>query len=231
MDMGELGVVGVRMLDAFSVRSLFLIALLLGFVSASLYFSRSAFLLAESSSEYDFKVIGVILYSYARAYTLKEAYWNADLVILGEIVWSENGYPCLYHRVKVIRVFKGEPVSDVIIVEQEGGWVRINRNGEYLEGWVIVPEDPPMRVGEQVILFLKGPHKWGRYPNLQYSYMGVFGRFRVIDGKVYSAMYFLPDKIDRFKSRMWAVLILKGLEGYEEVNGITIEEFLNLVKN
>jgi len=48
---------------------------------------------------------------------------------------------------------------------------------------------------------------------------------------VYSAMYFLPIKIDRFPSRMQAVLTLKGLEGYEEVNGITIEEFLNLVKN
>jgi len=224
-----------------SIRSLFLIILLLGFTIALLPANKSAFLLAEGSSGYDFKVIGVILYSYARVYTLKEAYWNADLVILGEIIWSENyvwkasseslGDPYLYHRVKVIRVFKGEPVSDVIIVQQEGGWMRVELSGKYLEGWVIVPEDPPMRAGEQVILFLEGPHTWGKYPNLQYSYMGVFGRFKVIDGKVYSAMYFLPIKIDRFPSRMQAVLTLKGLEGYEEVNGITIEEFLNLVKN
>jgi len=119
-------------------------------------------------------------------------------------------------------------------VGQEGGWMRVELNGKYLEGWVIVPEDPPMRVGERVILFLKGPISEGdhlKYPNLQYRYMGVFGRFKVVDGKVYSAMYFLPIKIDRFPSRMQAVLTLKGLEGYEEVNGITIEEFLNLVKN
>ena len=69
--------------------------------------------------------------SYARVYTLKEAYCNADLVILGEIIWSENyvwktsseplGDPCLYHRVEVIKVFKGEPVSDVIC--WAGGWM------------------------------------------------------------------------------------------------------------
>ncbi|OYT30014.1 MAG: hypothetical protein B6U94_07260 [Thermofilum sp. ex4484_79] len=207
-----------------SIRSLFLIILLLGFTIALLPANRSAFLVAESSSEYDFKVIGVILYSYARVYTLKEAYWNADLVILGEIIWSEN----------YVWKASSESLGDPYLVQQEGGWMKVELSGKYLEGWVIVPEDPPMRVGERVILFLKGPISEGdhlKYPNLQYRYMGVFGRFKVVDGKVYSAMYFLPIKIDRFPSRMRAVLTLKGLEGYEEVNGITIEEFLNLVKN
>ena len=60
--------------------------------------------------------------------------------------------------------------------------------------------------------------------------MGVFGRFKVINDRVYSAMYFLPEEIRGIPCRRAAEDILKDLEGYKDVNGITIEKFLKLVK-
>ena len=184
---------------------------------------------------------GLAMVSYVRTYTLKEAYDTADLVILGRIIYSEHyawnikrpyrgktltfERPYIYHRVKIIKVFKGNPISNVIIVAQFGGMTS--------RGLVIVPEDPPMEEDELVILFLCGPHERGdyvKYPGIEYCYMGVFGRFKVINDRVYSAMYFLPEEIGGIPCRKAAEDILKDLEGYKDVNGITIEKFLKLVK-
>jgi len=101
-------------------------------------------------------------------------------------------------------------------------------------GLVIVPEDPPMKEGELVILFLKGPREKGdfiKYPGIEYCYMSAFSRFKVIDGKVYSAMYFLPEEMQGVSCSRIAEKLLKDLEGYKDVSGITIEEFLKLVRD
>jgi|GEM_PF-3302703 len=186
-------------------------------------------------------MVGVTTVSYVRAYTLKEAYDTADLVVLGRIIYSEHYVwkvkrpyrgktltfeePYIYHRVKIIKVFKGNPISNIIIVAQFGGMTS--------RGLVLVPEDPPMEEEELVILFLCGPCERGdfvKYPGIEYCYMGVFGRFKVINDRVYSAMYFLPEEIGGIPCRKAAEDILKDLEGYKDVNGITIEKFLKLVK-
>jgi len=187
--------------------------------------------------------VALVMVSYTRMYSLREAYEAADLVILGKIIYTEHytwnikrpymgkaltfEEPYSYHRVKVIEVFKGNPISDIIIVAQFGG---LDSKGRL----VIVPEDPPMEEGELVILFLKGPREKGdfvKYPGREYCHMSVFGRFKVIDGKVYSAMYFLPEEKNGISCRSIAERLLKGLEGYREVNGITIEEFLKLIRS
>ena len=168
--------------------------------------------------------IVLILLSYARDYTLREAYELAELVVLGRIISSEpiqRSYS--HHWVRVVEVFKGRPMFDTIVVAQMGGWDLRGRL------W-LVPEDPPMEKGELVILFLtKGKGYNIKYPEEEYIYPVAFGRFRVVHGKVYSAMYFVPEEIHRIPCRRRAELLLKG-RGYEKVNGITIEEFLKLLK-
>jgi len=186
------------------------------------------------------KRIALVMMDYVRPYTLREAYESADLVILGRIIYTEyyvwsikRPYkgktltfekPYIYHRVKVIEVFKGNPASDIVIVAQFGGLTS--------RGLVIVPEDPPMKEGELVILFLKGPSEKGdfiKYPGIEYRYMSAFGRFKVINGKLYSAMYFLPEEMYGIPCRRIAENLLKDLAGYKEVNGITVDDFLKLI--
>ena len=43
--------------------------------------------------------------------------------------------------------------------------------------------------------------------------MGIFGRFKVINDRVYSAMYFLPEEIGGIPCRKAAENLLKDLEG------------------
>ena len=91
-----------------------------------------------------------------------------------------------------------------------------------------------MEEGEFVILFLREPIEKGdfvKYPGIEYRHTGVFGRFKVVDGKVYSAMYSLPEEIGGIPCRSRAESILKQFEGYDKVNGITVEEFLKLVRD
>ncbi|HDI31499.1 MAG TPA: hypothetical protein ENF80_01650 [Thermofilum sp.] len=85
-----------------------------------------------------------------------------------------------------------------------------------------------MEEGEFVILFLRRPIEKGdfvKYPGIEYRHMGVFGGFKVVDGKVYSAMYSLSEEIGGIPCRSRA-----EFEGYDKVNGITVEEFLKLAR-
>ena len=211
---------------------------------------RRGELLMEFKETPKYKLMEVVFISYVRGYSLKEAYEEADLVILGEIVYVEHHVfsierlcrgriltltrPYTYYRIRIIKIFKGEPISsireeptsDIIIVGHMGGTV---------EGiLLIVPEDPPMKEGEFVILFLRGPIEKGdyvKYPRIEYRHMGVFGRFKVVDGEIYSAMYSLPEEIGGIPCRSRAESILKQFEGYDKVNGITVKEFLKLVRD
>ncbi len=91
---------------------------------------------------------------------------------------------------------------------------------------------PSLKEEEVHILFSKGARYYGdyvKYPEKEYCYLGVFGRFKVINGKIYSAMYYLPEEINGIPCRRKAKMLLEGF-GYEIVNGITIEDFLKLLK-
>jgi hypothetical protein len=77
------------------------------------------------------------------------------------------------------------------------------------EGWVeFMAEDPPVRLGERWIFFLRWIEEAG-----QYSELGPWGRYKIVDDRVYSMNRVLKD--DNAYN-----------DGYLDFNGISVSEFL-----
>ncbi|MEM3028681.1 MAG: hypothetical protein QXW09_00950 [Thermoproteota archaeon] len=162
----------------------------------------------------------------------KDAYKEAELVVLGRVIsvevvstkhfltWEVITYTL--SRLKVELVIKGESPTGIITLSQTGG---IEEEGIYC----VVIEDPPLEVGEGVILFLNG--NGGSPPDNLYCYPGMFGRFEVVDGKVYSMMHEAPGLklLEKYglpkQKRIESASILAGMD-YVNVNGIPLEEFI-----
>ncbi|RLE94440.1 MAG: hypothetical protein DRN04_03360 [Thermoprotei archaeon] len=179
--------------------------------------------------------------------SLKEAYKKCDIAIIGRVVrqWyyvQRNrdivvtvrykgvplgdvapSTPFTISEVEVEVVIKGRVESEKILVRQLGGkWPLIVRShASWFKPIVIqVKEDPLFKIGERVVLFLKPTN----HPiNECYAYYFFFGRFRVINGKVYSALYYLSEDTP----------ILGTLRGtdYEQINGISVEEFIKILNS
>lgn len=141
-------------------------------------------------------------------------------VPLGDVAPST---PFTISEVEVEVVIKGRVESEKILVRQLGGkWPLIVRShASWFKPIVIqVKEDPLFKIGERVVLFLKPTN----HPiNECYAYYFFFGRFRVINGKVYSALYYLSEDTP----------ILGTLRGtdYEQINGISVEEFIKILNS
>lgn len=126
----------------------------------------------------------VMYISYLRTFNLTELNEKSELVIHGVIESSvvdadfdSKGIelPDVYTRfnIKVKDVLKGNHTEDTIIVTQRGG--------TYKEATFRVKDDPLMKKGDEVILYLS-------YSPLTESYMiigGPQGRYQIQDGKLY----------------------------------------------
>jgi len=178
--------------------------------------------------------------------SFKEAYEKCDVAIIGRVVrqWyytqrtkdivitvRHKGVPLgdvapsspyTISEIEVEVVIKERVESEKILVSQLGGkWPLIVRSyAPWFKPIVIqVREDPLFKIGERVVLFLKPTND----PiNGCYAYYFFFGRFRVINGKVYSALYYLSEDIP-------ILSILRGTD-YEQINGIPLEEFIKILK-
>ncbi len=183
--------------------------------------------------------IGEIQVSYAVYYkSLKEAYRAADLVIIGKVTQVEYylkptstktistvigplvpSRPLTYSWIRVEKVIKGRLTNNTVLVRQDGGL-------GYHDTPIVLPEDPPLMKNESVILFLiKGSSE--KYQE-EYVYHGPFGRFEVIDEKVYSAIYGLPTSFmgREIQSRKEASIILSIAPDYKDINGVPLETFI-----
>jgi len=124
--------------------------------------------------------------------------------------------------IEVKAVIKGRVESERILVRQLGGrWPLVVRS--YVSWFKLtviqVREDPLFKIGERVTLFLKPTND----PiNGCYAHYFFFGGFRVINGKVYSALYYLSEDTPMLST-------LRGA-GYEQINGIPLEEFIKMLK-
>ena len=141
-------------------------------------------------------------------------------VPLGDVAPST---PFTISEIEVEVVIKGRVESEKILVRQLGGrWPLIVRSyaSWFKPKMIQVREDPLFKIGERVVLFLKPTN---HSINGCYAYYFFFGRFRVINGKVYSALYYLSEDI----------LILSTLRGtdYEQINGIPLKEFIKILKS
>ncbi|MEM3028686.1 MAG: hypothetical protein QXW09_00975 [Thermoproteota archaeon] len=189
--------------------------------------------------------------SYAITYrSYRKAYEDADLVVLGKVVsvdndskyrelrngtWvtledSESAGPTVskhfftFPVLEVEQVIKGELFSKTVTIIQGGVGIDAEKGIVY-----IILEDPPLEAGERVILFLH-KSKDEDYPST-YSYLGPFGRFEVVDSKVYSMMYEAPGLklLEKYgipeQQRIEQAAILTRTE-YAKVNGTPLEEFI-----
>lgn len=170
--------------------------------------------------------------SYIRKFTsVKEAFNKADLVIVGRAK-DVFGFCKLYtnpqfsayivytfFEVEILKVIKGTvKEGDIVIVRQLGG----PSHGKIF----MLAENPLFKKNEMVLLFLfncgkiefKQSKYYGKYEYYGKSYKGkdyyvhyeMFGRFEVINSKVYS---------------------LTKIGDYAKVNGLTLEEFIKLLKS
>lgn len=189
--------------------------------------------------------------SYAITYrSYRKAYEDADLVVLGRVVSVNNDskyrelrngtwvtiedskppgptaskHVFTFPVLEVERVIKGKLSSKTVTIIQGGVGIDEEKGIAY-----IILEDPPLEVGERVILFLH-KSKDEDYPST-YSYPGPFGRFEIIDGKVYSMMYEAPELklLEKYgipeQQRIEQAAIL-SITDYANVNGITLEAFI-----
>ncbi len=179
--------------------------------------------------------------------SFKEAYEECDVAIIGRVVrqWyytqrskdvvvtvCREGVPLggvapstpyTISEVEIEAVIKGRVEGERVLVRQLGGrWPLIVRSyASWFRPTVIqVREDPLFKIGERVVLFLKPTND----PiNGCYAYYFFFGRFRVMNGKVYSALYYLSEDTPMLS-------ILRGTD-YEQINGIPLEEFIKMLKS
>ncbi|MEM1581351.1 MAG: hypothetical protein QXK89_02410 [Candidatus Bathyarchaeia archaeon] len=188
--------------------------------------------------------IGIGEVSYAFYYeSFRDAYDKADLVVVGKVIRVEYYckpiakvviqtamgplvpcFPWTLSSLEVETVIKGELTNKTIIVSQAGGI----SYGVF----ALLPEDPPLKIGERVLLFLIKSELPVKYEE-EFGYHGPFGRFEVIDGKVYSLMYGLPEELEdtRVKCREAAENILTAFphSDYKDVNGIPLEDFIKIL--
>jgi len=189
--------------------------------------------------------VGVTSVSYAFVYkSFKEAYENADLVIVGTVTKVEYylkpdseqeietslgtiipSTPITFSWLKVDSLIKGDNVIETVLVMQFGG-------KGYLDIPVFIPEDPPLIVGEKVLLFLiKNPFTI-KYESEEHVYYGPFGRFEIIDNRVFSAMYGLPQNVlgRSVMSRDSAKNLLASTD-YSQINGVPLDIFIQLLND
>ncbi|RLE81595.1 MAG: hypothetical protein DRJ51_03525 [Thermoprotei archaeon] len=195
--------------------------------------------------EYGQLPMALVIVDYAKPVSLAEAYRQADLVVVGRVLGIErvstfSKMPAMCLTVEVELVIKGLVTTNRIAVWQTGSC--IGRFGVFF----LRLDDPPLMPGERVILFLREVEPESisgmeivSVPLHEYElFLGPFGRFEVIDGKVYSLMHVTeellkslslnPKLIDAAKNHVesW----LKGSE-YERIKGVTLEEFIAMLKS
>ena len=191
-----------------------------GDICISLPFVYKSF--KEAYEECDVAIIGRVVRQWY--YTQR----NKDIVVtvrhegvpLGDIAPST---PFTISEIEIEVIIKGRVESEKILVRQLGGrWPLIMRSYvSWFKPTVIqVREDPLFKIGERVVLFLKPTND----PiNGCYAYYFFFGRFRVISGKVYSALYYLSEDTPMLST-------LRETD-YEQINGIPLEEFIKMLKS
>jgi len=109
----------------------------------------------------------------------------------------------------VISLLKGEISADIIYVHQTGGTL-----GNLT---LILREDPPMNVGDELILFLHHFKSMENDPNDYYVEGGPQGRFIVHGSKVYGLadLYGIPDVL--------------SMVGHLKTNGMSLSTFFDQI--
>jgi hypothetical protein len=145
---------------------------------------------------------------------------EVDMIVHGTITAAQpyletwlDGYGQLLstkYSFNVISLLKGEVSADIIYVHQTGGTL------ENLT--LILREDPPMNVGDELILFLHHFKSKETYP-YDYYYIegGPQGRYIVYDSKVYGLadLYSTPDVL--------------RMAGHLKTNGLSLSTFLDQI--
>ena len=144
---------------------------------------------------------------------------EVDVIVHGIITAAQpyikpslDGYfhpPSTNYSFKVIRLLKGEVSADIIYVHQTGGTL-----GNLT---LVLREDPPMNVGDELILFLHHFKSMENDPNDYYVDGGPQGRFIVHRYKVYGLadLYGIPD--------------VQGMVGHLKTNGMSLSNFLGQI--
>jgi hypothetical protein len=147
-----------------------------------------------SSNEVDMIVHGII--------TEAEPYLKTTLDGHGQLLHTNYSF-------NVISLLKGEVSADIIYVHQTGGTL-----GNMT---LILREDPPMNVGDELILFLHHFKSRENDPNDYYVEGGPQGRFIVHRYKVYGLadLYGIPD--------------VQSMVGHLKTNGMCLSNFLDQI--
>jgi hypothetical protein len=144
---------------------------------------------------------------------------EVDMIVHGIITEAEpylkttlDGHGQLLHTnysFNVISLLKGEVSADIIYVHQTGGTL-----GNLT---LILREDPPMNVGDELILFLHHFKSMENDPNDYYVEGGPQGRFIVDGPKVYGLadLYGTPDVL--------------RMAGHLKTNGLNLSTFLDQI--
>jgi len=144
---------------------------------------------------------------------------EVDMIVHGTITEAEpylettlDGHGQLLntnYSFNVISLLKGEVSADIIYVHQTGGTL-----GNLT---LILREDPPMNVGDELILFLHHFKSMENDPNDYYVEGGPQGRFIVQRYKVYGLadLYVIPD--------------VQGMVGHLKINGMSLSDFLDQI--
>jgi hypothetical protein len=144
---------------------------------------------------------------------------EVDAIVHGTITEAEpylkttlDGHGQLLHTnysFNVISLLKGKVSADTIYVHQTGGTL-----GNLT---LVLREDPPMNVGDELILFLHHFKSRENDPNDYYVEGGPQGRFIVCRYKVYGLadLYGIPD--------------MQGMVGHLKTNGMSLSNFLGQI--
>jgi len=141
--------------------------------------------------------------SWAKGYgSLRELVEDSDVVVLGEVInsfVSINTYgPWATKYVHTVYEFR---VERVILAEVKANEVlTLNHTGGIVNGAPrqVIREDPPLNVGERLILFLvRARYSDSDYLHpTQYFILGPWGRFVVVSERVYSLGSIFPATED-----------------------------------
>jgi len=144
---------------------------------------------------------------------------EVDVIVHGTITEAEpylettlDGHGQLLntnYSFNVISLLKGEISADIIYVHQTGGTLG--------DQTLILREDPPMNVGDELILFLHHFKSMENDPNDYYVEGGPQGRFIVHRYKVYGLadLYGIPD--------------VQGMVGHLKTNGMSLSTFFDQI--
>ena len=144
---------------------------------------------------------------------------EVDVIVLGTITEAQpylkttlDGHGQLLstnYSFNVISLLKGEISADIIYVHQTGGTL-----GNLT---LILREDPPMNVGDELILFLHHFKSMENDPNDYYVEGGPQGRFIVHGSKVYGLadLYGIPDVL--------------SMVGHLKTNGMSLSTFFDQI--